>query len=328
MKILVTGGAGRLGNVLVKELIKKKHEVYVLSLPNSKNESIKGLKVKIIEGNILDYACLKKAFKGMDQVYHLAAMISIVDYDKEKVFKVNVTGTDNVINACIHCKIKKMIYVSTIHALNDSKKKIIDETVGFNVSTHRGNYDQSKAQASMNILNAVKNKGLNAIIICPTGIIGPYDYEVSFFSKYIEEYVNKKLFFYIDGSYDFVDVRDVVKGMIKLSIKGKKGETYLLSGENVKIKEFNKILFKETGIKKPLKISYAFSYFFSFFIQIYYKLTKKIPVITPYSLSTLKINSIISHKKATDLINYSPRSFKESFIDQIRWMKKQGIINY
>lgn len=328
MRIIVTGGAGRLGNVLVRELIKKKHEVYVLSLPNSKIDSLKGLKIEIIEGNILDLEGLKKAFKGMDQVYHLAAMISIVSYDKDKVFKVNVEGTNNVIQACIDCKIKRMIYVSTIHALDDTKKEIIDETVGFNVLTHRGNYDQSKAQASVNILNAVKNKGLNAIIICPTGIIGPNDFEISFFSKYIEEYVSKKLFFYIDGSYDFVDVRDVAKGMIDLAKKGKNGETYLLSGENVKIKEFNEILFQETGIKKPIKISFAFSYFFSFFTQIYYKLTKKIPVITPYSLSTLKINSIISHKKATDLINYAPISFKESFLDQIRWMKKKGIINY
>ncbi|MFA5303226.1 MAG: NAD-dependent epimerase/dehydratase family protein [Candidatus Nanoarchaeia archaeon] len=328
MKVLITGGAGRLGNVLARELLKKKYEVYVLSLPGSKNDSLNGLKVKIVEGNILDIKGLKKAFKGMDQVYHLAAMISIVSYDREKVFKVNVQGTNNVITACIDCNIKRMIYVSTIHALDDSKKKIIDETVGFNTLTHRGNYDQSKAQASVNILNAVKNKGLNAIIICPTGIIGPYDYEVSFFSQYIQEYVNKKLYFFIDGSYDFVDVRDVAKGMAELALKGTKGETYLLSGENVQIKEFNNILFKETKIPKPIKIPYFLSYFFSFFTQAYYKLTKKIPVITPYSLSTLRINSKISHKKATDLINYSPRSFEDSFLDQIRWMKKQGIIKY
>ncbi|MFA5743608.1 MAG: NAD-dependent epimerase/dehydratase family protein [Candidatus Nanoarchaeia archaeon] len=247
MKVLITGGAGRLGNVLARELLKKKYEVYVLSLPGSKNDSLNGLKVKIVEGNILDIKGLKKAFKGMDQVYHLAAMISIVSYDREKVFKVNVQGTNNVITACIDCNIKRMIYVSTIHALDDSKKKIIDETVGFNTLTHRGNYDQSKAQASVNILNAVKNKGLNAIIICPTGIIGPYDYEVSFFSQYIQEYVNKKLYFFIDGSYDFVDVRDVAKGMAELALKGTKGETYLLSGENVQIKEFN------TSFSKRLK---------------------------------------------------------------------------
>ncbi|MDD4353377.1 MAG: NAD-dependent epimerase/dehydratase family protein [Candidatus Nanoarchaeia archaeon] len=328
MNILVTGGAGRLGNVLVRELVKEGNDVKVLTLPNSKNDSLKGVKCELIEGNILDPIGLKKILKGIDQVYHLAAMISIVSYDRDKVFKVNVEGTNNIINACLESNVKKLIYVSTIHALDEKNKEIIDETAGFNIHTHRGNYDQSKAQASINVLEAVKNKGLDAIIICPTGIIGPYDYEVSFFSQYIEEYVNKRLFFFIDGSYDFVDVRDVAKGMAKLSVAGKKGEIYLLSGENVKIKEFNEILFQETKIPKPLKIPYFLSYFFSFFTQAYYKLAKKTPVITPYSLSTLKINSIVSHKKATDLIDYNPRSFKESFIDQIRWMKKRGIINY
>jgi hypothetical protein len=116
--------------------------------------------------------------------------------------------------------------------------------------------------------------------------------------------------------------------MAELSYKGEKGEVYLLSGENVQIKEFNNILFKETKIDKPLKIPYFLSYFFSFFTQAYYKLTHKMPVITPYSLSTLKINSEVSHKKATNAINYHPRSFKESFLDQIRWMKKKGFIKY
>ena len=329
MKVLITGGAGRLGNVLARELLKKKdYEVNILSLPNSKLDSLKDLKVNIIEGNILNYQELVKAFKGIDYVYHLAAMISIVSYDREKVFKVNVEGTNNVINACVESKVKRLIYVSTIHALDEHKKEVIDETVGFNILTHRGNYDQSKAQASVNILNAVKDKGLDAIIVCPTGIIGPYDFEVSFFSKYIQDYVNKKLFFFIDGSYDFVDVRDVAKAMIELSIKGEKREIYLLSGFNASVKEFNEILFKETKIAKPIKIPYFLSYLFSFITQFYYKLAKKTPVITPYSLSTLRINSKVSHNKATSLIKYIPRSFKESFLDQIRWMKEKGIIKY
>ena len=328
MKILITGGAGRLGNVLARELLKKKHDVYILSLPGSKNDSLKGFKVNIIEGNILDKESLKKAFKGMYLVYHLAAMISIVSYDREKVFKVNVEGTNNIITACLESKVKRLVYVSTIHALNHEGDEVIDESAGFNINTPSGNYDQSKAQASVNILSAVKNKGLDAVIVCPTGIIGPFDYEVSFFSQYIKEYVNKRLLFFIDGSYDFVDVRDVAKGMAELGIKGTKGEVYLLSGENVKVKEFNEVLFEETKIPKPIRIPYFLSYAFSFFTQAYYKLSKKTPVITPYSLSTLKTNLVVSHKKALEAIGYNPRSFKESFLDQIKWMKKQGFIKY
>ncbi len=327
MKVMVTGGAGRLGNVLVRELIKRNHEVNVLLLPGARHESIDGLGAKIIEGNILDYEGLKKSFKGMEVVYHLAAMISIVQYDKDKVFKVNIEGTDNVINACI-INNAKMVYVSTIHALDEHKKEVIDEDVGFNEKTNRGNYDKSKAISSNKVIKAVKEKGLKAIIVCPTGIIGPYDYEVSFFSKYIAEYVNKKLFFYIDGSYDFVDVRDVAKGMADLVDKWKSGEVYLLSGEKMSVKEFNEVLFNETGIRKPLKIPFFLSYLFSFFTQLHYKIYKKTPVITPYSLSTLRINSNVSHDKATKFIGYNPRSAKESFLDQIKWMEKKGIIKY
>jgi dihydroflavonol-4-reductase len=328
MNALVTGGAGRIGNVLVRELIKKGFNVSVIDLPNSNLESLKGLKVNIIKGSILDYNLLVNSFKKMDYVYHLAAIISIVPYDKKEVFETNVKGTINVINACIQCKVKRLIYTSTVHALNEKKKKIIDETVGFNEKTNRGNYDKSKAKASLEILKYVKNKNLDAIIICPTGVIGPCEYKLSFFGTFIKEYASKKMLFYINGAYDFVDVYDVCNGIIELGKKAKKGETFILSGRKTNVTEFNEILRKETGINPPMKMPFFIAYIFSYFMEIYYRISKKTPVITRYSLSTLRSNSYFSHEKATKIISYHPVDSKESFLNQVRWMKKNKMINY
>jgi len=322
MKVLVTGGAGRMGNVLVRNLIQQKYEVMVLILPHEDISSIKGLNVKLVEGNILDYELLKKIMKGIDYVFHLASMISIVSYNKDKVMKVNVEGTENVINACLENNVKRLVYVSTIHSLH-SNNKTINESSGFNINAPTGVYDKSKAIASLKVMKAVESRKLDAIIVCPTGLMGPYDYQISSFGKYIIDYVKKKLFFYLDGSYDFVDVRDVTSAMIKLLKKAKKGEVFILSGQDITIKEFNQVLFKETKIKPPMKIPFTISYLFSFLSQLYYRISKKTPVITPYAIMTLRTNTKFSHKKAKKLINYSPRSFKNHSLTKLGGLKRK-----
>jgi dihydroflavonol-4-reductase len=114
---LVTGGAGHLGNVLVRELLSRGEEVRVLILPGEDTESLDGLDVSLMEGNILDIGCLKKAMAGVENVFHLAALVSITEDKNHLLQSVNVEGTRNVIEAAKQMGVSKLVYTSSIHAL-------------------------------------------------------------------------------------------------------------------------------------------------------------------------------------------------------------------
>jgi len=228
---IVTGATGYIGNVLVRQLLNKGRAVRTLVRPTSDLTSLKGLKIEKAIGNILDIDSLINAFREADTVYHLAANISIMPGNAKLIRKINIEGTINVIKACIKCGVRRLIYTSSIHALEEpSNGTIIDEDMPFDPYSIRGEYDRSKAQASLEVLKATR-RGLDAVIVCPTGITGPYDFKVSAISQTFINFASHRLKFIVDGAFDFVDVRDVAAGHILAANKGKTGESYILSGE-------------------------------------------------------------------------------------------------
>ena len=166
--ILVTGAAGHIGNVLVRELVNDGNEVRAMILPGEDVTSLQGLSVEIEEGNVLDPQSLDRAMWGVDLVFHLAGIISIMPGQDELMRRVNVDGTRNVLAAAQKAHVKRLVYTSSIHALSRDWKGKIDETVPFDPNNQAGGYDRTKAQASLAVLEAVK-QGLDAVLVCPTG---------------------------------------------------------------------------------------------------------------------------------------------------------------
>lgn len=242
------------------------------------------------------------------------------------MYKVNVEGTKNVVNACISNKVKRLIYTSSVHALVESNRKMIDESCEINPDMVYGYYAKTKALATLIVLEASKSD-LDTVILCPSGIIGPFDYKISEIGQLILDFVNRKLKTYIDGSYNFVDVRDVAIGHIKAIEKAKKGEIYVLGGESISVYEILDTLESISGIKKPkIKIPYFTAYAVSPLAHIYYYMTKKKPLFTMYSIKILHSNSNISSNKAIDELKYSFRPIRESIKDAYYWFRGQGKI--
>ena len=200
------------------------------------------------------------------------------------------------------------------------KDEIIDENVKIDPNKAIGEYGKSKALATIEVIKGIK-KGLNAVIVCPTGIIGPYDYKKSEIGELILEYSKKRIGAYIKGEYDFVDVRDVVEGHILAWRKGKKGEVYILSGEKISIRELFSTLEKYTDVRAPkIHIPATIAKFLAQLATIYYKITKKKAIFTPYAVEILLSNSNISSRKARKELGFRPRAIKESLKDAVRWM--------
>ena len=324
---VVTGANGYLGNVLVKELKKRNREVRVLVRNTSNLYSLGDLDIEKHIGDISDRESLCKAFNRADAVYHLAGKVSLMPGENHILNNINYLCTKNVIEACKICKVNRLIFTSSIHALEEPPDgKIIDEAIPWCTNTHKSGYDRSKAKASIEVLKAAKD-GLDAVTVNPTGVIGPYDYAISALTKTFIDFAKRRLKLAINGAYDFVDVRDVAAGHILAYEKGRRGESYILSGERVTVSELMKILEKATGIKAPNHyLPVSVGKLVGSLMPLYYWSTGIRPYFTRYSVEVLCSNSFVSHEKATKELGYNPRPIQKSIQDTIIWLKEMGYI--
>ena len=320
---LVTGATGHIGNVLVRLLLERGEKVRAMAMPGEDITPLNDLDVEMIIADVLDYQSLLKAFEHIDVVYHLAGIISIMPGKDHMLQAVNVSGTRNVIQAARSAGVKRLVYTSSIHALQRVPEGVlIDESVPFDIEHAISSYDSSKANASLEILQAVDH-GLDAVIVCPTGVIGPYDFRRSELGQLILDCVEQKPMLYVDGAYDFVDVRDVAEGLILAGEKGRCGESYILSGERISVPDILKIVQEILGTHLfSLKIPFSLARLSAKITPLYYRLTHARPRFTSYSLATITSNSFISHAKAMFELGYHPRPLRESLSDTVKWFIK------
>jgi len=318
--ILVTGATGHIGNVLIRKLLAQGENVRALVWRGEDTTPIKGLDVEQVEGDVLDAASLIPAMQGVDIVYHLAGIISIMPGRNPFVWQVNVEGTRNVLDAARRAQIRRLIYTSSIHAIARAPHGVeMDESLGFDANNPYGEYDRSKATASLEVQKA-SAEGLNAVIVCPTGVIGPYDFRGSEMGEVIRGAAEARPMFYVEGAYDFVDVRDVADGLIAAEKHGRQGESYILSGQKLSVRYMLATVREVTGKAfSSVKIPFSLAEFAARFTPWYYRKTQNKPRFTPYSLEVLQSNSNISHKKAASELGYKPRPVYESIADSVRW---------
>ncbi|MCL4274651.1 MAG: SDR family oxidoreductase [Anaerolineales bacterium] len=315
---LVTGATGHVGNVLVRKLLERGEAVRALILPGESREPISGLRVEAVEGDVLNVDALFKSMQGVRGVFHLAGVISIMPGPNPEVRKVNVDGTKNVLRAAAEHGIK-MIYTSSIHAIQRVEDGIINENLPYDMHNPYGAYDRSKAEATLEVLKAAQT-GLDAVVTCPTGVIGPHDFRGSLMGAVIHDAAVAKPALYVDGAYDFVDVRDVADGLISAAENGKRGESYILSGQKISVRYLLETVREITGRHFfQMKIPFDLAKFAAMFTPLYYRFAHATPRFTPYSLEVLQSNSNISHAKAARELRYSPRSLHESIRDTVTW---------
>ncbi len=325
---LVTGATGHIGNVLVRELLARGEKVRALILPNESREPLKGLDVEMVEGDVLDLDSVFESLRGVKGIFHLAGIISIMPGSNPTVRRVNVEGTKNILKAAKEKRIRKLVYTSSIHAIRRVETGVIDENVPYDAENPYGEYDRSKAEATLEVLNAA-HSGLDATVVCPTGVIGPYDFRGSMMGDVIRTAAEKKPTLYVDGAYDFVDVRDVAHGLIAAAEKGQRGESYILSGQRISVRYLLETVREITGGHFfQMKVPFNLAEFAARFTPWYYRTTRSTPRFTPYSLEVLKSNSHISHAKATRELGYRPRHLYESIADAAHWFLERRTLRF
>ena len=323
--ILVTGAAGHIGNVLVRELMRRGYSVRALVLPGEDRSPLVDSKPEIVEGNILDYPVLLAAMTGVDVVFHLASLVALVPEQYELMQKVNIEGTANVIKACLECGVKRLIYTSSVHAFgHPDKNMVINESLPFDTEIVGGGYDQTKAKASKLVVEAAR-AGLNAVLLAPTGVIGPYDFKRSEMGEMTNYWMKSSPTFSLDGAFDFVDVRDVVDAHIAAMEKGEAGETFLLPGHHVSVREYRKLVQDACSVcGREIYVPMKLARIFTPLAEWFYRISKTRPQFTRYSIDTLMSNSVVSGKKAVEVLDYKVRPIFETVQDSVRWWEENG----
>lgn len=327
MTVVVTGATGHIGANLVRALITKGRPTR--SLVHVNRQAIEGLDTEIAQGDIRDQESLCRAFSGAEVVYHLAANISLMMDDWPLLEAVNVIGTRNVVEACLRCSVPRLVYFSSIHALvQEPLSTPVDESRHLIESRHCPPYDRSKAAAEKEVRRGIE-QGLDAVIINPTAIIGPHDYEPSYFGEALLALANRKLPGLVTGGFDWVDVRDVVEGAMRAEEQAPTGAKYLLSGHWVSICDIANMVADFTGVPAPRFVCPLWlARLGAPVVTAFNSLSEKWPLYTGVSMRALRSNRNISHQKATRELGYQPRPFRETLIDTLRWFEENGQLTH
>ena len=248
--VLVTGGAGLVGKELIAQLLAQGKKVRAIYNKTPLAE-FNSAALEQLQCNILDVVGLEEAMKDIEQVYHCAAIVTFNPRRKMEMFKINIEGTANVVNAALEAGIKKMVHVSSVAALGALREdEVINETMNWTEETSNSRYGQSKYLAELEVWRGI-GEGLNAVMVNPTIILGAGDWNSG--SSHIFKNVYNEFPWYTDGIRGFVDVRDVVSAMIQLMESDITAQRFIVSAENRSFREIFSLIAKAFGKKPPHK---------------------------------------------------------------------------
>lgn len=328
--ILVTGGTGLVGSHLLYKLSEKKQKIRAIYRNEKKIPMVKRVfsyydsnpeeafnRIEWIPSTINDIPSLKEAFKGVEQVYHCAAMVSFNHADYHELRKSNIEGTANMVNLSLEFGIKKIGYVSSIAALGGKEfNDPITEDSPWNPDADHDVYAITKYGAEMEIWRGVQ-EGLEVIIINPGIIVGPGFWRSS--SGALFTRISRGMKYYVDSVKSFVDIHDVVDPFIMLMESDIKNERFIQVAENLPMIDFIRMAASELGVEPPGKKASPFMMQLGWrYDWLRSKLLKKRRRLTRQTALALSRDSFYDNSKMKKMLDYEYRPIFESIRETAR----------
>lgn len=325
-EVLVTGATGFLGKHLTKDLISKGHRVTILARKTSNLDEYRKLPINIHFGDITNRLDLLQASQNKDTVYHLAGYIAYKRSDRPMMNKINIDGTANVIDACVTNKVNKLLHLSSVVTIGANfKPKPIDEDFQFNLGKYNLGYFETKREAERLVVEAVEHNGLNAYMINPSTIYGPGDATKG--SRKTQVKVAKGKFkLYPPGGVNVVYVNDVINAIDLCLANGQPGRRYIISGDNLYIKELFQII-AETAKVPPPNIPIPRIMLTS--LGAFGDLIRKFGAETSLSSETAVTASLyhwFSNERAKKELGFQPTPAKTAIQESVSWMIENGLL--
>lgn len=331
---LVTGAAGNLGGNVCRQLLEKGERVRALVLPNDPTEKYLPKEVELFHGDLLDVPSLDAFFQTAeeDEVYviHCAAVVWEKMEDNPKVRAVNVDGTANILDQCLKHRVRKLVYVGSTGAIPElpAGQKITEVDCYLPTDGLVGCYSVTKAEAAQLVLDAVhSHPELDATIVLPSGICGPKDYAFNSVTDMVQQFVQGKMRMGLEGSFSIADVRDLADGVIAACGKGRRGESYILTGKTVTMHDMFREISNAAGLSvKSYILSKEFAQMAVKGLAAVSRVTGKDPLLSEFNIYMLSRNNEYDCSKAERELDFHCRPFSESIRDTVNWLREEGFL--
>lgn len=251
MRVLVTGGTGFVGSWLVKRLAQEGMQIRLLHRRVSSLDEVTGINFESCFGDVTDFDSVRKACDGVDSVFHLAGVVGYSAAMRPIMDKVNVEGTANVVDACRQTGVRRLLHTSSVVAIGASfKPQLLHENSPYLIGSLNLGYFETKRMAEEKVKEAVRRKEIDAVIVNPSTVYGAADGKKG--SRKVQIKVAQGRFpFYPSGGVSIVSVHDVIDGIMAAWKKGRTGERYILSGENLYIRDLFRKIAARAGVRPP-----------------------------------------------------------------------------
>lgn len=326
MKVLVTGGTGFVGSWLVKRLVQEGLDVRCLHRSSRDLDDLAGVKFESSLGDITDFASVQKACKGVDTVFHLAGVVGYSRQMRELMDKVNIGGTENILKASSENGVRRFLHMSSVVAIGASYTPTpLNENSSYTLGNLNLGYFESKKRAEELVKAFVLNRKLDAVIVNPSTVYGPGDAKKG--SRKIQIKVAQGKFpIYPTGGASIVSVHDVIEGILKSWQKGRTGERYILSGENLLVRDLFRKIAQLGGVNPPrVPLPRPIALGLGRIGDVLESIGKKTPINTENAWVSSLYHWFDSSKAKVEL-GFSARNADEALAESVAWMKTNKLI--
>lgn len=319
--VVVTGAETQIGQALVHALVAADYKVRVV-LSSLHKAGFDGLSVERVVGSMSQPKSLIIAFVDAEMVFHCDGHLDLMPYRFPRMYSHNVKGTEYVIHACRINRVKRLIYVSSYLAFgHDQKTRLIAEQQGFRPFRAINPYGRSKALASQKV-QAANGMSLETVIIAPSAVIGPYDYDFTPLGLLMWDFSRSRLPAYSRGGFDLVDSRDLADVCMRAAVKAPAGSIYLVSSGHTSMERFMRNLQAITGQRRPwIHLPHWMMLLVAFAYEIKHRIYGGQPVYTWAGARFVRYNLRVSSQKLRDELGFEPRPIKQSIAEAWTWYK-------
>jgi dihydroflavonol-4-reductase len=322
-KTLVTGATGFVGWHVAKLLGERGHSVRALVRDPVR---LRELDAEPVRGDLRDAGSLEKAVEGCSMVFHVAADYRLWARDPGEMFRSNVHGTRNLLEAAKAARVDRVVYTSTVGCVGVPEGGVGDEEYPVKLEDMKGPYKRSKFEAEQVALEYARG-GLPLVIVNPTAPIGDHDWKPTPTGKIVLDFLRHDMPAYIDTGLNLVDVADVAEGHLLAGDRGRTGERYVLGAENLTLREIFERLGRLSGLKPPtMQIPYAVAYAAGVVNTAWANLTGREPKAPLDAVRMAKEKKWVTHAKAERELGYRPGPVDEALRRAIAWFRANGYV--
>jgi len=327
MRVFVTGGTGFVGANVIRALLSSGHEVRALIRTGSNLQNLENLPIDRVEGDLSNKTILRDAMRGCDALAHVAAHYSLWRADADSLYRANVEGTRNVLEAAADTGVGRVVYTSSVAALGvPAPGQIADESLQTTVDELVSEYKKSKFLAEQEALRRAA-AGQHIVVVNPSTPIGPYDLKPTPTGEIVLRFLNREMPAYVDTGLNLIDVEDVAQGHILALERGRPGERYILGNQNVTLKEMLDMLAAITGLKAPsVRVPHFIPLAAAYIDEGILSRLGKRPSVSIYSVKMSRKAMYYDSSKAVRELGLPQRSVEGALEKAVRWFRENGYV--